>query len=69
MVKVGASAAGLTSAEASARLTSFGPNSLPLAAGDGLRERLLRQFANPLIYTLLVSAIITAWLGHAWRPL
>jgi potassium/sodium efflux P-type ATPase len=65
MVKVGGAATGLTAAEAAARLTRFGPNALPVAAGDGLRERLLRQFANPLIYTLLASALITAWLGHA----
>ncbi|MFC5749067.1 cation-translocating P-type ATPase [Actinomadura rugatobispora] len=54
---------GLTSDEAAARLARHGPNVLPEARRRGPVARFLLQFHNPLIYVLLVSAVITTALG------
>ena len=59
-----ADAAGLTEAEASARLAQFGPNKLPEAARRGWLMRFLVQFHNVLIYVLLGAAALTIGLGH-----
>ena len=59
-----ASAAGLTEAEAAARLAQFGPNKLPAAARRGWLMRFLVQFHNVLIYVLLGAAALTIGLGH-----
>lgn len=55
---------GLNPAEAAQRLQQFGPNSLPAAPPIPAWLRLLRQFHNVLIYVLLISAFISAMLGH-----
>ena len=55
---------GLSPQEAQRRLARDGPNTLPAAPGRGPLMRFLLQFHNVLIYALLVSAAITAWLGH-----
>ncbi|MFG2087248.1 cation-translocating P-type ATPase [Spirillospora sp. NPDC048824] len=55
---------GLTSAEAAARLEREGPNALPAARGRGPVVRFLLQFNSPLIYVLLVAAVVTALLGE-----
>jgi len=55
---------GLSLDEAARRLVQYGPNRLPSAHKDGLLVRFARQFHNVLIYVLLISAIITALLGH-----
>lgn len=49
---------GLTTAEAQHRLTQYGPNRLPEAAKKSAVLQLLRQFASPLVLTLLVAAAI-----------
>ncbi|MFC2001122.1 cation-translocating P-type ATPase [Chloroflexota bacterium] len=54
--------AGLTPTEASLRLTKYGHNELEFKR-RGLLIRLLLQFHSPLIYVLLASAAITAFLG------
>ena len=54
---------GLSSAEAAGRLARHGPNTLPEARRRGPVARFLLQFHSPLIYVLLVSAVITASLG------
>ncbi|MDP3338721.1 cation-transporting P-type ATPase [Frigidibacter sp.] len=59
-----ADAAGLTEAEAEARLAQFGPNRLPEAPQRGLLMRFLVQFHNVLIYVLLAAAALTIGLGH-----
>jgi magnesium-transporting ATPase (P-type) len=46
---------GLDSEEATARLTTFGPNRLPRATGRGPLTRFLLQFHNVLIYALLAA--------------
>ncbi len=56
--------AGLSSAEARARLASHGPNVLPDGAREGALMRLLRQFHNVLIYVLIAAAVTTAVMGH-----
>ena len=55
---------GLSSAEAATRLEEYGPNRLPEAAKQNTLIRFLRHFHNILIYVLLGSSSITAWLGH-----
>ena len=54
--------AGLTSEEASLRLKKYGHNELEFKRRSSL-IRLLLQFHSPLIYILLASAAITAFLG------
>jgi Ca2+-transporting ATPase len=53
------SATGLSSAEASARLTRFGRNELPQGEPPSVARVFLRQFLNPLIYILLAAAAIS----------
>lgn len=55
---------GLTGAEAARRLQAHGPNRLPAPPRPSLTRRVLGQFHNVLIYVLLVSAAVTAWLGE-----
>ena len=55
---------GLTPQEVHARLSRYGPNSLPPPRGCGPLRRFLAQFHNLLIYVLLGAAIVTSVLGH-----
>lgn len=55
---------GLSEAEATRRLELYGPNQLRPPQRRGPALRFLLQFHNVLIYVLLVSAAITATLGH-----
>ena len=52
--------AGLTTVDAADRLTAHGPNLLRAAATTPLWRRLLHQFADPLVYLLLVAVVISA---------
>ncbi|MBT9553663.1 MAG: HAD-IC family P-type ATPase [Hydrogenophaga sp.] len=54
---------GLSGAEARERLSRHGPNRLAAAPRPGWLRRFARQFHNLLIYTLLVAAATTVWLG------
>ncbi|MDT8397505.1 MAG: cation-transporting P-type ATPase [Pseudomonadales bacterium] len=56
--------AGLSAAEARARLAQYGPNALPQAQAKSALRRFLQQFHNVLIYVLLASVLITALLDH-----
>ncbi len=49
---------GLTTAEATARLAKDGKNELPPPPSPSAWKRILAQFANPIVLTLLVAAII-----------
>jgi Ca2+-transporting ATPase len=51
-------ARGLTDAEAEARLARNGPNELPRPQPKSALLQILQQFANPIVLTLLVAAII-----------
>jgi len=55
---------GLDQREAVERLAKHGPNRLPEAARPSAILRLLRHFQNVLIYVLIASSAITAFLGH-----
>ncbi len=55
---------GLPEPEAQRRLERHGPNTLPAPRKHGPWRRFLLQFHNVLIYALLASALVTAWLGH-----
>ncbi|WP_295393590.1 HAD-IC family P-type ATPase [uncultured Thiodictyon sp.] len=55
---------GLEPAPALERLRRCGPNRLTERKGRGPLVRLLLQFHNVLIYTLLAAAAVTAALGH-----
>lgn len=63
--------AGLTAADAASRLVAHGPNVLRSAPPTPLWRRILRQFADPLVYLLLVAVAISlvAWVAegaHGW---
>jgi P-type Ca2+ transporter type 2C len=49
---------GLTDAEAEKRLARDGPNELPKPKGKSAIVQVLQQFANPIVLTLLVAAVI-----------
>ncbi len=55
---------GLTVSEAKERLKEYGPNRLPEEEGISKLKMLLHQFTSPLIYILLVAAIVTAILSE-----
>ena len=56
---------GLTDLEARQRLDRHGFNRLPTSPPRSVISRFIAQFDNLLIYVLLISAVITALLGHA----
>ena len=58
-------AAGLTSAEAAARLVRFGPNALPEASRRTLAAVFFGQFRSPLIGLLFGAAALALAFGHA----
>ncbi|NOY66037.1 MAG: cation-transporting P-type ATPase [Gammaproteobacteria bacterium] len=55
---------GLSEADASQRLSTFGPNKLPEPMRRNILIRFFRHLHNILIYVLLGAATITALLGH-----
>ena len=59
---------GLSSAEAKRRVELHGENALSFKR-TGWFVRLLRQFDNPLVYILLISAAITGSLSLAGRDM
>ncbi len=61
--ELGASAEGLTSAEAQKRLEENGKNKLAAAKGKSLIRRFLEQLADPMIIILLVAAAISGVLA------
>ena len=63
LTALGSSAQGLSSAEATRRLQTNGPNALPEKQPTSLLWLFLRQFGSPLIY-LLLSAAVVAFLLH-----
>ena len=53
------SEAGLASDEARKRLTDFGPNVLAAEEKIHVFRMILHQFKSPLIYVLLIAAVVT----------
>jgi Ca2+-transporting ATPase len=62
--KLGSKRSGLTTAQVKQRLLEYGPNQLEGKKKTSPALIFLRQFLSPLIYVLLVAAIITAAVGH-----
>ena len=58
--------AGLTAAEAAQRLASHGPNALVRHAARPWWRKVLHQFADPLVYLLLVAVAVSvvAWFAE-----
>jgi magnesium-transporting ATPase (P-type) len=54
---------GLSEAQAKKHLETYGPNKLPEGAGISRLKIILHQFTSPLIYILIVAAIVTTFLG------
>lgn len=55
---------GLSSKEASIRLGRYGPNDIERAKSVPLYRIVLNQFTNPVVYVLLLSALVTAMIQH-----
>ena len=55
---------GLDRFEVEHRLKAFGPNAITAQKGQGPLIRFLLQFHQPLIYILIVSGLVTAFLGE-----
>jgi len=64
LATVGATSGGLSDVEAEQRRLRYGRNALPQDTGRSLLERIGAQLNNMLIYVLLGSALLTAFLGH-----
>lgn len=64
LASVESSLDGLSAAEAERRLSIYGANELELFKRPSIIMRFLRQFHNILIYSLLISSIVTFYLGH-----
>jgi Ca2+-transporting ATPase len=60
---VGQTTAGLSCADAAARLDADGPNAVVAAAPRHLTGRVLRQLTDPLVALLLAAAAVTTALG------
>ena len=60
---LGASAEGLTTAQAEERLAKFGPNKLKEAPKPTLLQRFLQQLKDPMLIILLVAAGVSALTG------
>lgn len=54
---------GLSAGEAAALLARHGPNRLPVARSPSFLSLLLRQFLSPLIYILIASAVVSAFMS------
>jgi Ca2+-transporting ATPase len=54
---------GLSEAQAKKHLETYGPNKLPEGKGINRLKIILHQFTSPLIYILIVAAIVTTFLG------
>ena len=59
-----ATAAGLSSAEAAARLRSTGPNAIGRQRGASLVAALARQFRSPLVLILVFAAVVSAFVDQ-----
>src|SRR5215216_2454634 len=62
-------AGGLSVAAAGQRLDQSGPNALPEGTSRPLWRVFVSQFRSPLIYLLLLAAVIAAAVGESTDPL
>ncbi len=61
---LGSSVAGLSDADAAARIATYGPNELPVEPSTSKFVLFLKQFKNALVYVLFVAAGISFLAGH-----
>ncbi|MFI4874066.1 MAG: cation-translocating P-type ATPase [Blastopirellula sp. JB062] len=54
---------GLSTAESRSRLAEYGPNRLPEQAPPTVWQIAARQFLSPLIYILLIAAVVSVFVG------
>jgi Ca2+-transporting ATPase len=64
LASLGSGAAGLTSAEAAARLAADGPNELAATGARSAWRTFAAQFRNALILILLAATLVSGLLGH-----
>lgn len=62
--ELGTGEAGLKKDEARERLLKYGPNKLPEAKTDNLAVIFLRQFQSPLIFILILAAVVVFLTGE-----
>ncbi|PNX52453.1 MAG: hypothetical protein BV458_09505 [Thermoplasmata archaeon M9B2D] len=62
---LGTNVEGLSSDDVQQRLLEFGPNSLSVEKGDNALIMFLRQFKSPLVYVLILAAVVSLIGGHA----
>ncbi len=62
--QLSSSESGLTTSDAEARLKTYGPNSLPQSPMPTRLEIFVRQFQSPLIYILVVAALVSVAIGE-----
>ncbi|MFN2330064.1 MAG: cation-transporting P-type ATPase, partial [Chromatocurvus sp.] len=55
---------GLAAGEVRERQASWGPNTLPEEDRPGALRIFLRQFRDPLVYVLLIAALVSLGLGN-----
>jgi potassium/sodium efflux P-type ATPase len=60
----GSGASGLTDDQVAEMLERYGPNRIAESQGPSRLRILMHQFQSPLIYLLIIAAIVTAILGH-----
>ncbi len=65
LASLGTNPEGLTQQEAASRLDEFGPNELTLSEGENPIILFLRQFNSPLVYVLILAAVISIIADHA----
>ncbi|MEE8328191.1 MAG: HAD-IC family P-type ATPase, partial [Nitrosomonadaceae bacterium] len=65
LVALQSSPHGLSCSEATARLERYGRNTLPRATPPSIAKVFLHQFASPLVYVLVVAALLSL-LIHEW---
>jgi Mg2+-importing ATPase len=64
LAEAGSSRAGLSSAEAAARLARLGPNVLRAPTSHGALTLLVRQFSSPISVLLFVTAVLSGFAGE-----
>lgn len=63
--RLGVDGTGLSTADGAARRSAHGPNRLPRAEPTPAWRVFLRQFRSPLIYVLLVAAVLSVAIGES----
>ncbi|MDH4212702.1 MAG: HAD-IC family P-type ATPase [Candidatus Thorarchaeota archaeon] len=62
---LGTNVEGLSSYDVQQRLQEYGPNRLSVEKGDNALIMFLKQFKSPLVYVLILAAVVSLIGGHA----